>query len=441
MTGELAAFCRQAAYRLANVRVPSCLLSETAAPADREGLCRVDLAVREGRLTEVRPAGASAAASVPSEDLRGRLILPCFVDLHTHLDKGHIWPRQPNPDGTFGGALVAAGADRAGRWAAEDLRRRMDFALRAAWAHGTRAIRTHIDSIPPQEAVSWPVFEALRAEWSGRIALQGVCLIGLDSVAQEPFFSDLARRMAAVGGLLGAVATKMPDQGALIERLFAGAMDQGLDLDLHVDENGDPESRTLQTIAETALRLGYRGRLTVGHCCSLAVQPEAPAMATLDLLAKAGVAVVSLPLCNLYLQGREAGRTPRWRGITLVQEMRARGIPVAFASDNTRDPFYAYGDLDMLEVFREATRIAQLDHPMADWIDAVSKTPAAIMGLSDAAVLAPGAPADFIVFKGRTYGELLSRPESERVVVRDGLAIERALPDYADLDDLMEQRG
>ena len=49
----------------------------------------------------------------------------------------------------------------------------------------------------------------------------------------------------------------------------------------------------------------------------------------------------------------------------------ARGIPVAVASDNTRDPFYAYGDLDMLEVFREAVRIAHLDHPFGAWPAAV----------------------------------------------------------------------
>jgi cytosine deaminase len=39
----------------------------------------------------------------------------------------------------------------------------------------------------------------------------------------------------------------------------------------------------------------------------------------------------------------------------------------AVASDNTRDPFYAYGDLDMLEVYRNGTRIVHFDHPVADW--------------------------------------------------------------------------
>ena len=52
----------------------------------------------------------------------------------------------------------------------------------------------------------------------------------------------------------------------------------------------------------------------------------------------------------MYLQDRIPGRTPRWRGVTLVHELRAAGVPVSVASDNTRDPFYAYGDMDMVEV-------------------------------------------------------------------------------------------
>jgi cytosine/adenosine deaminase-related metal-dependent hydrolase len=75
--------------------------------------------------------------------------------------------------------------------------------------------------------------------------------------------------------------------------------------------------------------------------------------ATLDKVARAGLSVVSLPMCNMYLQDRRAdATTPRWRGVTLLHEMAARGINVAVASDNTRDPFYAYGDLDVLEVYR-----------------------------------------------------------------------------------------
>ena len=65
----------------------------------------------------------------------------------------------------------------------------------------------------------------------------------------------------------------------------------------------------------------------------------------------------------MYLQDRTPGRTPRWRGVTVIQEMRRRGIRVAAAGDNCRDSFYAYGDHDVLDTFRQAVRIAHLDHP------------------------------------------------------------------------------
>ena len=148
------------------------------------------------------------------------------------------------------------------------------------------------------------------------------------------------------------------------------------------------------------------------------------------------MSVVSLPMCNLYLQDRQAGRTPRNRGITLVHEMQARGIRVSFASDNTRDPFYAYGDLDMIEVMREATRIGHLDHASHDWPHAFLTNPAATCGFR-APSLTPGSPADLVIVKARNWSELLARPQSDRIVLRHGRAIDRTLPDHADLDHLI----
>jgi cytosine deaminase len=51
--------------------------------------------------------------------------------------------------------------------------------------------------------------------------------------------------------------------------------------------------------------------------------------------------------------------------------------------------------------------------------------------------LVAGGPADLVIFKGRSWTELLSRPEGDRIVVRDGRPIERVIPDYSELDDLM----
>ncbi|TGQ78414.1 cytosine deaminase [Mesorhizobium sp. M8A.F.Ca.ET.207.01.1.1] len=424
-------------YHLTNVRLHASLTPGFASVFDRDGFALADITVADVKISSI---AAHAASKVPAGaiDLGGRIVLPCFVDCHTHIDKGHIWSRKPNPDGSFMGALNATGADRAARWSAEDVARRMDFSLRSAYAHGTRALRTHIDSVAPQEEISWPVFETIREAWRGRIELQGACLLGIEGVRDRKWFDRLAKRVAAARGVLGVVTYMVPDLEELLDHVFAQATKHGLDLDFHADETNDVAAISLKKIAEAALWNGFEGKILVGHCCSLARQPDLEVLDTLDKVAKAGLAVVSLPMCNLYLQDRRSdGTTPRWRGVTLLHEMKARGIPVAVASDNTRDPFYAYGDLDMLEVYRMATRILHFDHPVADWPQAVTATPAKVMRLDGFGVLAAGGDADFVLFKGRSWTELLSRPESDRIVVRAGRAIDRQLPDYAELDELM----
>ena len=437
-------------FCLADAAVPRCMLAGDAGAfaADREDLARVDIVVASGRIASVAPhAVADGKAGVTRIELAGCQVWPCFVDLHTHLDKGHIWPRAANADGTFAGAIAATLGDRGPRWNAADVEARFEFGLRAAWAHGTSAIRTHLDSVAPQHLISWPVFAKLRERWRGRIALQAVTIVRLDFL-EGAFGDELADVVADSDGILGAVIAADDDEtpaaqsirlARQLDRIFALAEARGLELDFHADETGDAGAAALRAIAEAKLRNRFERTVVVGHCCSLAVQAANDVDRTLDLVARAGLAIVSLPMCNLFLQDRVPGRTPRWRGVTLLHELRDRGIRVAVASDNCRDPFYGYGDHDVLEVFREAARIAHLDRPVGAWPAAVTRTPAAIMGLAGGATIAPGAPADLVVFNARGYSELLSRPQGDRIVLRDGKPIDTTLPDYRELDHLMRE--
>ena len=236
---------------------------------------------------------------------------------------------------------------------------------------------------------------------------------------------------AAAAGSHGA---PLDDLDALLDRLFGLAARHDLDIDLHVDETNDPRSAALPYVARAALRHDYRGRVACGHCCSLAVQPDDEADRTMDLLAEAGVAVVTLPTVNLYLQDRGNGRTPRWRGVTLVHEMRRRGIAVAAAGDNCRDCFYAYGDHDMIDTFRQAVRILHLDHPLAEAPALVGPAPARIAKLTEQGRIAVGAPARLIVFNARTLNEVVSRHQADRIVI-DGKRSKARVPDYSELWD------
>lgn len=429
-------------FRLINARVPVDLAPALAQFAGADGLASCEITVESGRVTHIATSRSRPQAEgPPCLDMREGVVLPRFVDIHTHLDKGHIIERAPNADGTHLGARNAVIADREANWTAEDVAKRMDFSLRCAFAHGTSAIRTHIDSLGKQAAVSWPVLEETRRAWKGRIALQGVALFPAEMAADdESQFKALVELVARHGGLLGGNTYfgAAPDDRLqlALDRLFGAAAAYGLDLDFHVDESASLDALSLEEIAKTALRTRFKGRITVGHCCSLALVAEADRCRIIDRVGEAGVAVVSLPMCNMYLQDRRAGRTPRWRGVTPLQELEQAGVTTLVASDNTRDPFYGYGDLDMIEVFRESTRILQLDHSDRRWTRLFGATAADVMGLPDHGRIKPGCAADLVLLGARTVSELVTRPQSDRVVLVSGVPIDAVAPDYRELGGL-----
>ncbi|MCZ8066709.1 MAG: cytosine deaminase [Microcystis sp.] len=423
-------------YWLKNAHIPVSLLeNEGFSPQTAEGLTLVNLEINDGNINRITST-IPPEDNIPVIDLKKKIVFPCFVDMHTHLDKGHSWQRCPNRDGTFDSALKMVLEDSRREWRLEDVYRRMEFGVKCSYAHGTAAIRTHIDSFGQQAQISLTALGELQRQWAGKITLQAVSLVSLDYY-QTSEGAALADKIAEFGGILGGVAYTNPDLQAQIDITFKLAQERGLNLDFHLDENGDSDSTCLAAIARTAIKEQFSGQIICGHCCSLAVQSPEIIQETLNLVKNAGIAIVSLPMCNLYLQDRQEEKTPFWRGTTKIKEMKKAGIPVAFASDNCRDPFYGFGDHDGLEVFTQAVRIAHLDTPYADWVNSVTLTPANLLGLPHLGRIKTGLEANLLIFKARYFSELLSRPQWDRLVIRRGLSIDTTLPDYQELDDLV----
>ena len=432
-------------YALRRVNVPKSLLTATSpGPSGHDDLVLCDLVIDSGTIADVAAPGTIDAGLGP--DLDHSLVLPGMLDAHAHLDKGHIVSRVQNQTGDLIGAAAASAPDRTTRWQADDVRRRLEFGIRTAYAKGVVAIRTHLDSAAPQPPITYPVLRELRDKWAGRVELQPSSIGPLDM-----FMTDEGRALADIvaesGGNLGCgtrFVTPMPslvppEFDVVMANVFKLAEERGLDLDMHVDESSDLEAQTLIRIARMAVKRGFKGRILAGHCCALALQTDEFIRETMDACKDAGVDIVSLPAVNLYLQARGTTRkTPHWRGVTLLHELKAHGLRVAIGGDNVRDPFHAYGDHDMLESFAQAVKIAHLDHPYGDWITAATSVPAEIMQLDKTfGRVGKGRSADLIVLRARDYGEMLARFQSDRVVIRKGKAIDTTLPDYRELDDLV----
>lgn len=423
---------------LTDARVPQSLLTDGApkgAMIGSDGSVRVDILLVDDRVAQVLAAGTGQ--SEVRVEIGGRQVWPMLVDAHAHLDKGHVQGRASDSGGTHSGAREATTRDRIAHWRRDDLLARMNFGLSCAEAHGVAAIRTHLDSHEGQAEETWAAFATTRDTWADRIRLQAVALVPIDAYRTD-HGARLADLVAREGGLLGGVTRVsggthgqgLDDLDDLLDRLFLLARDRDLDIDLHVDEAAVADA--LPHVARATIRHGYEGRVVAGHCCSLALLPEEELARTISLIAEAGIGLVTLPTVNMYLQDRQPGRTPRWRGVMPVHELRAAGIPVAVAGDNCRDPFHAYGDHDMLDTWRQAVRILHLDHPIGDAPALAGPIPAAITGF-EAGSIGRGRIADLTVFEAWTPEQLISRPQSDRRLIRKGRTMFLRPPSYAAL--------
>ena len=56
-------------------------------------------------------------------------------------------------------------------------------------------------------------------------------------------------------------------------RIFTLAKERNLDLDFHVDENGNETAKGLLYIARKTIQHGYQGRVVCGHCWYAALGP------------------------------------------------------------------------------------------------------------------------------------------------------------------------
>jgi cytosine deaminase len=378
----------------------------------KTGLCTIDFGVAtDGTLTTV-------GQGAPRIDLDGRLVLPTFIDSHVHLDKSYTVRRTGMPQGGLIDAARMAGAD-AVNWSVDDLRSRMTRSLDRAFQHGTSAMRTHLDTpVMPLESASWQVFAELRDEWHGRIELQAVALMSLERVDQGENFAERCRQLKELGGILGAFIAPQSATPERLDAFFHFASEAGLDVDFHVDETLDPSAQALELICDSIIRCGFTGKVVAGHCCSLSTMPTTDRDRIIGKVVQAGVHVISLPHSNLFLQDRTGEATPVRRGLTAARELRAAGTSIHFASDNVQDPFFPYGDYDMLDVFRTAVRAAHLDFDAGDWLASQFSEAAAACEFNGKGAIVAGEDADLVIFEARDLIDLLSVSPCERIVLR-----------------------
>ncbi|KAB8312396.1 cytosine deaminase [Erwinia endophytica] len=299
------------------------------------------------------------------QDLAGALVLPPLVEPHVHLDKTFTVQRSPAQRPGLLAAIEAMQKDRA-NWSAPDIAARARRALQWAVAAGVGLLRSHIDWYSPEAPPAWQVISQLTHPLCD---IERVALVPLPLFARAEDAENIARQVAesGKGALLGGFIHSSNWQATAMNNLMAAATRWQLDIDLHIDEELSENAPGLRWLATYLQQQGFNGHITCSHGCALSLQPDAAEI--LDILSHHHVTLIALPLTNLLLQDAIVGRTPRQRGLTLIKEAQARGIPLLLGCDNVQDAFCPVGSYDPLDTLFCGIVSAQLtssfDHASA----------------------------------------------------------------------------
>ena len=387
----------------------------------REKDTLTDIAIDKGVIVEIAPNLSYPAETVV--DAQGALVTPSLIDPHIHLDKVNIFDVvRKNVSGTLKEAIEIIW-DKKKDYTTEDILARSEDVLLRALKNGTLNMRSHVDvdtigGLKPLEGV-----KALREKYRHVMDLQLVAF-PQEGILKDPGCEALMwQAMEAGADVVGGMPANehSPDDSREHVRIcFDIAEKFDADIDMHVDETDDPFYRTLEMIADEALKRGWIGRVTAGHTCALAAYDDHYANYVIEKCAKAQVRFITNPVTNLLLQGR-LDKQPIRRGITRVKELLAAGILVSFGQDCVKDTFYPYGSADMLQVANVTAHAAQMSLPpeIETVYDMVTTTAAEILKLKDYG-LAVGKKANLVVVNAKDARDAIRLTPERLYVIREG---------------------
>jgi cytosine deaminase len=284
-------------------------------------------------------------------DARGGLVTPALIDAHIHLDLAYSLALvPPHRSGTLFEA-IALWSQIKPQLSATGVRERAERALRVEVGFGTGFLRAHVDV---SSAAGLRLCEGVLAACD---ATRDICKVQLvafpqDGLVCDPQAVDLVRQALRAGvDLVGGIPhiERVPRDGLRhLELVFDLAAEFDAPIDVHIDESDDPQSMYTEYLAALTIERGWQGRVTASHVCALSSYTHVHAARVMDLLAEARINVVTNPGLNLFLQGR-FDRYPKRRGLTRVTELLDRGVKCAAGQDCINDPFYPFGNGQMLE--------------------------------------------------------------------------------------------
>ncbi|MBI3196929.1 MAG: amidohydrolase family protein [Rhodospirillales bacterium] len=371
--------------------------------------------VTGGRIAALLPASAGVPARDDVLDVAGALLLPPLVDGHIHLDKtllGLPWVPNQATGNNVADRIEAERKVRATRTVPEV--ETGSNLVRQVVAGGTLHMRSHVDIDNQLGLRNLHEVLKIRDRFRGLVSIQ-IVAFPQSGILRSPGTADLLDAAIAEGADLVGGLDPVGIDGDLdghLEAIFAIAERRGVGVDIHLHDGGESGIAQLIAIAERTTASGLQGKSAVSHAFALGSVPADVAARTADVLARAGVAIMS--------------HGPGGAPIPPLALLHQHGVVVFGGSDNIRDAWSPFGNGDMLERAMMIGYRANYrhDHELEFAFDMVTGAAARILGIEGYGV-AVGAAADLVVVEAGSVAEAVAARPRRKLVIKAGKIVAR----------------
>jgi cytosine deaminase len=391
-----------------------------------------ELLVDKGKIQRI---GNNLPDAEEEIDLRGRLVVPPYVDPHLHLDYVYT--------GRSEGAKNTSGTLFEGieRWhdvkktqTPEDARERALRGIREEVSRGVQFIRTHIDVDDPK-LTGLKVMLDLREELADNVTIQIVAFPqeGMYAYKGGDEMIEEALKMGAdcVGGIPHFEWSREIGERS-VHRTVELAMQYDRLIDVHCDETDDAMSRFVELLNALVMAEDLGPRTTASHTCSFGSADDAYAFRMLGLFQKSRMNFIANPTENAYLQGRQDSY-PKRRGLTRVKELWENGINICFGQDSINDPWYPVGNGNLMNILDNGIHLAHtMSYEELDRVlDLITYNGAKTLNVEDQYGIEESKPANFLVLDADSPFEAVRQRADVLASIRNGeYLFKRPEPSY-----------
>ena len=336
-------------------------------------ITEVEVAIEVIDNMEARQSRQEAKLEHPSGNDRGWDLHQQFLDRvrtfggwachHAHFDKAYLINRAN---------LSLGQVDMQRKWhlydylkenyTLEDLVARMSRAVETMINQGVTYCRTLVDADDIVQLLPIRAALTVKSIYEGQIHLEiGVQPLRgvLDPKACE-YFTEACSLADYIGGL---PSRDRPTPEKHLDYLLQLARDLNKPVDVHADQENNPDESETELLAVKTMEYGLGGRVNAIHAVSLAAKEERERKRIIEMVKDAGIGIVVCPSAALSMK-QLPNSAPLHNSIAPVPELLEAGVAVYLGVDNIYDLFMPFVDGDMwfeARMLMEACRFYDLD--------------------------------------------------------------------------------